>query len=149
MTNYIQIINNYGELYSKWEKCFLWRRSKQLPAKMTLVLAVHLNDRQHGWHLCWRSFKWPASTNWSVLAGRPPTSTKGHFYWLKVAGGCRARQQKPVLAAGTNRFWPSGELCLEMSCSCIMYLQRYPSLLLEAVIISSFPYIPKKQESFE
>jgi hypothetical protein len=42
-----------------------------------------------------------------VLAGRPPASTKGHFYWLKVAGGCLARQQKPVLAARTNRFWPS------------------------------------------
>jgi hypothetical protein len=42
-----------------------------------------------------------------VLAGRLPASTKGHFYWLKVAGGCRARQQKPVLAARTNRFWPS------------------------------------------
>jgi hypothetical protein len=42
-----------------------------------------------------------------VLAGRPPASTKGHFYWLKVAGGCRARQQKPVLAARINRFWPS------------------------------------------
>jgi hypothetical protein len=23
----------------------------------------------------------------SVLAGRAPASTKGHFYWLKVAGG--------------------------------------------------------------
>jgi hypothetical protein len=21
----IEIINNYGELYRKWEKCFLWR----------------------------------------------------------------------------------------------------------------------------
>jgi hypothetical protein len=42
-----------------------------------------------------------------VLAGRPPASTKGHFYWLKVAGGYRARQQKPVLATRTNRFWPS------------------------------------------
>jgi hypothetical protein len=42
-----------------------------------------------------------------VLAGRPPASTKGHFYWLKVAGGCLARQQKPVLAAKTNRFLPS------------------------------------------
>jgi hypothetical protein len=41
-----------------------------------------------------------------VLAGRPPASTKGHFYWLKVARGCLARQQKPVLAARTNRFWP-------------------------------------------
>jgi hypothetical protein len=39
---------------------------------------------------------------------QPPASTKGHFYWLKVAGGCLARQQKPVLAARTNRFWPSG-----------------------------------------
>jgi hypothetical protein len=29
-----------------------------------------------------------------VLAGRPPASTKGHFYWLKVAGMCRTRQQK-------------------------------------------------------
>jgi hypothetical protein len=45
-----------------------------------------------------------------VLAGQPPASTKGHFYWLKVAGGCRARQQKPVLAARTNRFWPSAGL---------------------------------------
>jgi hypothetical protein len=42
-----------------------------------------------------------------MLAGRPPASTKGHFYWLKVVGGCLARQQKPVLAARTNRFWPS------------------------------------------
>jgi hypothetical protein len=42
-----------------------------------------------------------------VLAGRPPASTKGHFYGLKVAGGCHARQQKPILAAGTNHFWPS------------------------------------------
>jgi hypothetical protein len=48
-----------------------------------------------------------ANTNGSVLAGRPPASTKGHFYWLKVAGGCLARQQKPVLAARTNRFWLS------------------------------------------
>jgi hypothetical protein len=29
-----------------------------------------------------------------VLAGRPPANTKGHFYWLKVAAGCLARQQK-------------------------------------------------------
>jgi hypothetical protein len=74
---------------------------------MTFVLAVCLSNRQHWWHLCWRSFKWPVITNWSLLAGRPPASTKGHFYWLKVAGRCRARQQKPVLAARTNRFWPS------------------------------------------
>jgi hypothetical protein len=40
----------------------------------------------------------------SVLAGRPPASTNGHFYWLKVVGGCLTRQQKPVLAARTNRF---------------------------------------------
>jgi hypothetical protein len=46
---------------------------------MTFVLAV---------------VKVTASTNGSVLAGRPPASTKGHFYWLKVAGGCRTRQQK-------------------------------------------------------
>jgi hypothetical protein len=43
----------------------------------------------------------------AVLAGRLPASTMVHFYWLKVASGCRARQQKPVLAARTNRFWPS------------------------------------------
>jgi hypothetical protein len=42
-----------------------------------------------------------------VLAGRPPASTKCHFYWLKVVGGCLARQQKPVLAVRTNRFSPS------------------------------------------
>jgi hypothetical protein len=42
-----------------------------------------------------------------MLAGRPPASTNGHLYWLKVAGGSLAHQQKPVLAAKTNRFWPS------------------------------------------
>jgi hypothetical protein len=50
--------------------------------------------------LCWRSFKWSANTNGSVMAGWLPASTKGHFYWLKVAGGCRARQQKPILLPG-------------------------------------------------
>jgi hypothetical protein len=39
-----------------------------------------------------------------VLAGRPPASTKGHLYWLKVVGGWYARQQRLVLAARTNRF---------------------------------------------
>jgi hypothetical protein len=48
-----------------------------------------------------------------VLAGRPPASTKGHFYWLKIAGGCLARQQKPVLAARTNRFWPNELLLIK------------------------------------
>jgi hypothetical protein len=55
MTNYIQIINNYGELYRKWKNIICGGRSKQPPAKMTLVLAVHLNDRQHKWYLCWRA----------------------------------------------------------------------------------------------
>jgi hypothetical protein len=67
-----------GNYIGNGENAFCGGRSKQPPAKMTLV-----------------------------LAGRLPASTKGHFYWLKVAGGCRARQQKPVLAARTNRFWPS------------------------------------------
>jgi hypothetical protein len=96
-----------GNYIGTEKNAFCVGRSKQPPAKMTLVLASHLNDRQHKCHLCWWSFKWPASTNGSVLAGRLPASIKGHFYWLKVAGGCRARQQKPVLAARTNRFWPS------------------------------------------
>jgi hypothetical protein len=74
---------------------------------MAFVLAGFLSNRQRWWDLCWRSFKWPASTNGSVLAGRPPASTKGHFYCLKVAGGCRAHQQNPVLAVRTNCFWPS------------------------------------------
>jgi hypothetical protein len=74
---------------------------------MAFVLAGCLSNRQRWLDLWWWSFKWPTSTNGSVLTGRPPASTKGHFYWLKVAGGCLARQQKPVLAARTNRFWPS------------------------------------------
>jgi hypothetical protein len=46
-----------------------------------------------------------------ICAGGPATRQhKGPFYWLKVAGGCRARQQKLVLAAKTNRFWPSENL---------------------------------------
>jgi hypothetical protein len=74
---------------------------------MAFVLAGSLSNRRLWWHLCWRSFMWPASTNGSVLVGGPPAYTKGHFYWLKVAGGCRTSQQRPVLAARTNRFWPS------------------------------------------
>jgi hypothetical protein len=122
MINYIQIINNYEELYRIWEKCFMWRAvqataSKDDPcaggslkrplAQMAFVLAGYLSNREQRWHLCWPSFKWPASTNGSVLAAWLPASTTGHLYWLKVAGGCRARHQKQVLAARTNRFWPS------------------------------------------
>jgi hypothetical protein len=61
MTNYIQIINNYGELYRKWEKCFLWRavyataskdefcaggHPKKPPALMAFVLAGCLSNHQ-------------------------------------------------------------------------------------------------------
>jgi hypothetical protein len=56
MTNYIQIINNFmGNYIGNGTNAFCGGRSKQPPAKMTLVLAVHLNDRQQKWHLCWRS----------------------------------------------------------------------------------------------
>jgi hypothetical protein len=59
---------------------------------MTFVLAVVEVTRQHEW-LC---------------AGGPATRQhKGPFNWLEVADGYLARQQKLVLAAGTNRFWPS------------------------------------------
>jgi hypothetical protein len=47
MINYIQIINNYGELYRKWENAFCGGRPKQPPAKMTFVLAGGLSNRQH------------------------------------------------------------------------------------------------------
>jgi hypothetical protein len=61
MTNYIQIINNYGELYRKWGKCFLWRavsatankdefcaggHPKKPPALMVFVLAGCLSNRR-------------------------------------------------------------------------------------------------------
>jgi hypothetical protein len=72
---------------------------------MAFVLAGCLSNRQRWWDLCCRSFKWPAGANGSVLAGWPPASTKGHFYWLKVADP--ARQQKPVLAVRRNCFWHS------------------------------------------
>jgi hypothetical protein len=45
MRNYIGIGKN----------AFCGGQSKQPPAKMTLVLVGHLNDRQHKWHLCWRA----------------------------------------------------------------------------------------------
>jgi hypothetical protein len=69
---------------------------------MTFVLAGCLSNRQHWWHLCWRSFKWPASTNGSVLAGRQPASTKGHFYWLKLLAG--------AAPASKNRFQPPRQI---------------------------------------
>jgi hypothetical protein len=47
MTNYIQIINNYGELYRNGKNAFCGGRPKQLPAKMTFVLAGGLSNRQH------------------------------------------------------------------------------------------------------
>jgi hypothetical protein len=47
MKNYIQIINNYGELYRKWENAFCGGRSKQPPAKMNFVPAGVLRNLQH------------------------------------------------------------------------------------------------------
>jgi hypothetical protein len=44
-----------GNYIGNGKNAFCGGRSKQLPAKMTLVLAVHLNDRQQKWHLCWRA----------------------------------------------------------------------------------------------
>jgi hypothetical protein len=38
---------------------------------------------------------------------------------LKVAHGCCARQQRPVLAARTNRFWRSG--CCAVWILCITH----------------------------
>jgi hypothetical protein len=54
MTNYIQIINNYGELYSKMGKM--------------LSLAGGLSNRQHRWPLCWHAAYEIASTD-GICAG--------------------------------------------------------------------------------
>jgi hypothetical protein len=45
MTNYIQIINNYGELNNKWENALCGGQLKQPPAQMTFVLAGCLRNR--------------------------------------------------------------------------------------------------------
>jgi hypothetical protein len=44
---------------------------------------------------------------WFRGGGRAPASKDSHFSWHKTASGCCARQHKCVLAASTNRFWPS------------------------------------------
>jgi hypothetical protein len=57
-----------------------------------------------------RQHKW-------LSAGGPATRQhKGSFLLVKVAGGCRARQQKPALATKTNHFWPSAQAA-SLSCS--------------------------------
>jgi hypothetical protein len=43
-----------GNYIGNGKNAFCGGRSKQLPAKMTLVLAGHY-DRQHKWYLCWRA----------------------------------------------------------------------------------------------
>jgi hypothetical protein len=49
MTNYIQIINDYGDYIAKWENAFSGRRPKQPLAQMVFVLAGCLRNRQHLW----------------------------------------------------------------------------------------------------
>jgi hypothetical protein len=44
-----------GNYIGNGKNAFCGGRPKQPPAKMTLVLAGQLNDRQHKWHLCWRA----------------------------------------------------------------------------------------------
>jgi hypothetical protein len=44
-----------GNYIGNEKNAFCGGRSKQSPAKMTLVLVGHLNDRQHKCHLCWRA----------------------------------------------------------------------------------------------
>jgi hypothetical protein len=97
MENYIQIINDYEELYSEMgENLCAGGHPKQPPAQKASVLAVSISARQQKL-IC--------------SSGREPASTKGHFYCLKVAGGCCARQQRPVLATRTNHFWRSVLIC--------------------------------------
>jgi hypothetical protein len=45
--NYIQIINDCGELYTKWENAFSGGQPKQPPAEKAFVLAGCLSNRQH------------------------------------------------------------------------------------------------------
>jgi hypothetical protein len=86
--NYI-IINGRLE-----KKHFVGGRLKQPLAQNASMLAVVISTRQHRCPLCY---------------GRATTGIKGHFYWLKVASGSCACQQKPVLTANTNHLWPSGK----------------------------------------
>jgi hypothetical protein len=53
---------------------------------------------------------------WFRGGGRAPASKASHFFWHKTASGCCVCQHKCVLAANTNRFWPSAHsipVCFE------------------------------------
>jgi hypothetical protein len=61
--------------------------------------------------LCWRH---PLAL-WFRGGGRAPASKASHFSWHKTAGRCCTCQHKGVLAASTNRFWPSAHSSLFVS----------------------------------
>lgn len=110
MENYIQIINDYEELYSKIGETFvLVGTIKNRQHKKYSMLAVGIRARQQKKIIC--------------AGGWAPASRKGHFYWVKVAGGCCVWQQRHVLAARTNGFSCNHHLISQLTThACVQHI---------------------------
>jgi hypothetical protein len=85
------------------KNAFCGGRSKQPPAKMTLVLAVLLNDHQQKWHLCWQAAKVTASTDDICASGRlsdPPAQ-------ITLCWRCRGQPWGPLKQMEESRLKPA------------------------------------------